>query len=521
MNKIDGEIGVNNIKKKGKVYLVGAGPGDPGLLTINGKEAIKEGDCIIYDHLVNEDLLSFARDDAEKIYVGKEGGIHTLTQGEINRLIVEKAREGKIVVRLKGGDPFIFGRGGEEALEIAEAGIPFEVIPGITSAIAVPAYAGIPLTHRDYNSTVAFVTGQERPEKDRSMIDWKALATGIGTLVFLMGMKNISEIASRLIQNGRDPSTPCAIIRWGTLWRQEVIISRLGDIDSLVAKKKILPPSVIVIGDVVSLREKLKWFEMRPLMGRRILVTRAEHQSEDLIKLLRNHGAEAIAFPTIDIVPPENWEGFDNALNSIKIYDWIIFTSVNGVNSFFQRLNYLKIDIRELKGIKIGAIGPKTAETIEKMGIHVDILPGKYMAEGIIEDIGCQPLQGVRFLLPRSDKSREILPEELRKRGALVDEVIAYRIVIPSRKRDGVLSLLYGHEIDAVTFTSPSTFSNFVEIVGHEKLKEVLDGVKIACIGPVTAKRVMEFGIEPDIMPDRYTIEGLAQAIIDYYTNIK
>ncbi len=507
----------SRLPSQGKVYLVGTGPGDLGLLTIKGKELIEDADCLVFDYLVGSGILELAKEDAEKIYVGKKSSNHTLPQPEINSLLIQKAREGKVVVRLKGGDPFIFGRGGEEAVELADAGIPFEVIPGVTSAIAAPAYAGIPLTHRDHNSTVAFVTGQEDPTKEESRIDWDAISTGIGTLVFLMGIKNLPSIASQLLSHGRDPATPSAIIRWGTTPQQEVLSARLDEISDLAAQKGIDPPAILVVGGVVDLRERLEWFERKPLFGRKIVVTRARHQASRMVQLLRDQGAEAISFPTIEIRPPEKWDAMDRAIDDVAQYDWIIFTSTNGVNSFMGRLLQRNKDIRELKGIRIGSIGTSTAECIEAMGIRVDLLPEEYRAEGILEELFKEEVNGLRFLLPRAEKARDVLPEELSRRGAEVDVITAYRTVIPENRKEELIPLLETKSVDLIIFTSSSTVVHFVEMFGSEILPDLLGGVTIASIGPITAEKAKQLGIETHIMPDEYTIDGMIREIVRYY----
>ena len=350
---------------KGKVYLVGAGPGDPELLTLKGRRLLGEAEVVIYDFLAHPSLLKFISPAAETIYVGKKGGDHTLPQGDINQLIIDRAQTGKQVVRLKGGDPFIFGRGGEEAEELFKAGIPFEVVPGITSAIAVPAYAGIPLTHRRYNSSVAFITGHEDPLKDQTGLDWEKLATGVETLVFLMGYKNLPRIVERLIQNGRPPRTPAALIRWGTTPEQITVTGSLEEIVPLAEAAGLGPPAILVVGSVVELRDRLSWFERRPLFGKQIVVTRTREQASDLVVRLENLGAHCLEFPTIRLAPPSSWEELDQSIRSLSSYDWILFTSPNGVEAFFERLAALGFDLRDLKGLQIGAIGPATAEAFK------------------------------------------------------------------------------------------------------------------------------------------------------------
>jgi len=341
-----------DMKKTGKVYIIGAGPGDPGLITVKGVECLRGADVVVHDYLVGKEILRHAGKDARLVYVGKIGGRHNISQENLNRILVEEALKGNTVARLKGGDPFIFGRGGEEAEFLQKAGVPFEVVPGITSAISVPAYAGIPLTHREFTSTLAFVTGHEDPDKSESRIDWKKIST-IETIVFLMGVRNLSGITSNLMENGRDPDTPVALIRWGTTPEQETLTGKLGDIAALVEEKKFSPPAVFVVGDVVGLRERLGWFEKKPLFGKGIVITRPEEQSEEFAALLRDEGAKVISFPTIRIMPPEDYNDLDRAIKDIDKYHWVVFTSANGVKFFFERFCKLRNDIRDLKGVKI------------------------------------------------------------------------------------------------------------------------------------------------------------------------
>jgi uroporphyrinogen III methyltransferase / synthase len=505
--------------KTGKVYIVGAGPGDPGLITVKGLACLRKADVVVYDYLANEGFLDVLKDGTEKIYVGKKGGAHTLPQEAINALLVEKARAGKNVCRLKGGDPFIFGRGGEEAETLAAAAIPFEVVPGVTSAIAVPAYAGIPLTHRNFTSTVAFITGHEDPTQETSKISWEKIATGAGTLVFLMGVENIELIAEELIRNGRSPQTPVAVIRWGTLPGQETLVGPLADIAALAEKRKMKPPAIIVVGEVVGLREKLNWFETLPLFGKKILVTRTREQAGDLSRRLQELGAMAIEFPTLEIIPPASWDEVDHCLPRLREYNYIIFTSVNGVRSFVERILARGGDIRDLQGPRICAIGPKTAETLEEMKVKVDFVPPEYRAEAIFQELTKENLKGKRILIPRAKAAREILPEELRKAGARVEVVAVYQTVAPGEGGQRVLDLLQAREIAAITFTSSSTVVNFFERIGRERARGLLGGVAVASIGPITAERAMSFGIETTVMPKEYTIPALVGALAEYFKN--
>ena len=503
---------------KGMVYLVGAGPGDPGLLTLKAKRCIENADVIIYDNLANRIFLDYAKENAERIYVGKEGGKHTLSQDKINDLIVHKAEQGLSVVRLKGGDPFIFGRGGEEAQVLVQAGVPFEVIPGVTSAIAVPAYAGIPLTHREHTSTVAFITGHEDPTKESSDIAWDKLATGAGTLVFLMGVGNLEKIALRLMEHGRAPETPVAVIRKGTVPEQRTVTGSLQDISDIAEKEKIRAPAVIVVGDVVHLRKELNWFEEKPLFGKRIIVTRAREQASGFLSALSEMGAECLEFPTIKVIPPESWEGLDRGIGNTETYHWLIFTSVNGVKYFFDRLETLNRDVRDLKGVKIAAIGPATAEAVKSKGLRIDLIPEEYRAESVVEAFRKEGIQGKRVLLPRALEAREVLPQELEKLGAVVDVVEAYRTVKPEEDREAVMALLRQGDIHMVTFTSSSTVSNFMDMFQGVPVLEWMEKTAVACIGPVTAKRAEDQGLKVSLVAPEYTIPSFTRAIVDFFS---
>jgi len=501
-------------KRTGKVYIIGAGPGDPGLITMKGLQCIQEADVLIYDHLVSEELLSYARNPVRLIYAGKQGGDHTLSQDEINRSLVEEALQGKIVARVKGGDPFIFGRGGEEAEVLANAGIPFEVVPGVTSAIAVPSYAGIPLTHRGYTSTLAFVTGHEDPTKGKSDIDWKALA-GIGTLVFLMGVKNLPKIVTSLIAHGKDPETPAALIRWGTTPDQETLTGTLANIVQQSEEKRFLPPSIFVVGKVIDLRGPLDWFEQKPLFGRGVVITRPEAQAEEMRRLLRQQGARAIPFPTIRILPPESRQELDQALDRLESYHWIIFTSANGVRFFLDRLKETGRDIRDLKGIRICTIGPATASILDKMGIRVDLIPDSYISESVVKAFEKQDIQGRKILLPRAETARDVIPEGLTRLGAAVDVVTVYRTVASEQRKEDLEPILDAGKVDVITFTSPSTVMHFLEIMGKDF--GLPPQIKIACIGPITAAAVRKAGWPVDILREEFTIPGLVDAITEYY----
>ena len=503
----------------GKVYLIGAGPGDPGLFTLRGVRCLQQADVVVYDYLANPHLLSYVKPGAELIYVGKKGGeADPTSQEKIGRLLIEKALSGKVVARLKGGDPFIFGRGGEEGEELFQAGIPFEVVPGVTSAIAVPAYAGIPLTHRDYASTVAFLTGHEDPSKEDSTIPWEKVATGIDTLVFLMGVGNLPRIVERLVTHGRAIDTPAAVIQWGTKPEQETVIGTLDTIAGLVEERGLGPPAILVVGEVVRLRERLSWFERRPLLGKRILVTRAREQARDFVELLEAQGAEVVEFPLIEFMPPETWGPLDKAIKRLETYRWVIFTSANGVAAFFLRLGALRQDARRLGVAKICAIGPATAEALERHSIIPNVVPKEFRAEGIIEAFKHYDLREARILLPRAEAARDLLPKELEELGATVEVVPAYRTLRADADREMLKQLFQDRKIDLVTFTSSSTVTAFMELLGTEDLKALLEGVRTACIGPITAATAEGFGVSVDIQPKQYTIPALAEAVLHYYS---
>ena len=494
----------------GKVYLVGAGPGDPGLLTLKGKAALEHADCVVYDYLANDGLLSFARPESEKICVGKHGGERKISQEEINQLLITKAHEGKTVCRLKGGDPYVFGRGGEEAQELVKADVPFEVVPGVSSGHAVPAYAGIPVTHRDFASAVTFVTGNEDPTQKEQDIDWSQLATYRGTLVVFMGVKKLASITHALIAHGRDPQTPAALIRWGTRAAQEVFVGTLTDLPSKTAGVK--PPAIIIVGDVVKLREQLNWFERLPLFGKRIAITRTREQAGALRDELVALGAEVVEIPTIEIRPPASWEPLDDAIRRLPEFDYLLATSANGVRNFLARLEACGRDVRDLKGLTIGAIGPATAAEFAKSGIRVDLMPREYRAEGLLEALKECDLQGKAFLIPRAKVARDVVPRSLQEKGARVEVVEAYETVVPRLAPEELARLLTPPPA-MITFTSSSTASNFVRLVGEEQIAEVLRGVAIASIGPITSQTVRKLGLSVAIEASESTIPGLMRAI--------
>jgi uroporphyrinogen III methyltransferase / synthase len=505
--------------QKGKVYLIGAGPGDPGLITVKGRECIAMADVILYDHLANEELLSFASPEAELIYAGKVGGAHNREQGQINELLVEKALAGKVVARLKGGDPFVFGRGGEECEALVNAGITFEVVPGVTAGIGAPACAGIPLTHRNITTSVAFVTGHEHPGKESSEIDWERLSLGSGTVVFYMGMKNLPQIAENLMAHGRSPETPVALIRWGTRPEQEVLIGTLADIAEKAAGASFRPPAITVVGDVVRLRERLRWFDNRPLSGKGVLVTRAAEQAGEFSGMLAALGARVYECPTISIVPPEDYTGLDQAIASLGSFHWLIFTSVNAVNYFFARLAALGLDTRAIGGGKVCAVGPKTAAALQPFGVRADLVPDDFKAEGVIAAFREMDVKGMRFLFPRGERAGDVIPAGLAELGGEVAAPVAYCNVIPHYLPDPVMQALEERKIDCVTFTSSSTVENLCIMLGESRFLHLLNGTAVAAIGPVTARSCRDLELEVHIEPKEYTLEAMTEAIAEYFAD--
>jgi len=518
---------------KPTVYLTGAGPGDAKLITVKGLELIKRADCIIYDYLVNPDLLKFARGDCKLIYVGKKAAAHTLPQDKINHLLVKQARLHNVVVRLKGGDPFIFGRGAEEALYLKRNKIVFEIVPGVTSAIAVAAYAGIPLTVRSENSTVGFITGNEDPAKKDSNINWAALSKALGTMVFLMGIGNLAKIVQKLIASGKLPNTPVAIIRWGTTAKQETITGNLKNIARLAQKNKIAPPAIIVVGEVVRLRKDLNWFEKRPLLGKRIVVTRAREQASALSEKLIDLSAEVIEIPVIKIVPLK----VDKQLREVfleKEYDWIFFTSQNGVGEFARFLNRTGKDSRIFGKAKVCAIGSETAKSLAGMGIKPDYVPKDFCTEAILEYFKSprSPLckrrdaggikDKMNALILRAKQARDVLPEGLKRLGFKVKVIDLYDTLAEKESAKLIHKILRRPAVGGtpqddprvhwVTFASSSSVKNFVELLGQD-YRRLLKGVSLISIGPVTSATIREYGLKVNQEAKVYTIEGLVEAI--------
>ncbi|HTT77920.1 MAG TPA: uroporphyrinogen-III C-methyltransferase [Candidatus Binataceae bacterium] len=514
---------MSSLRKSGRVFLAGAGPGDPDLITLRGAELIRTADVIIYDNLVAYAALQLARDDAELIFAGKKGGAAgNVPQPEINRLLIEHAQRGRRVVRLKGGDPFIFGRGGEEAEALRAAGIEYEIVPGVTSAIAVPAFAGIPLTHRDHGSFVTILTGHLDPAKDvEAAIPWTGLAQaaeGRGTLVILMGTAQLRDNLDHLINRGMPPTTPAAAIQWGTTASQRSVAGTLANLAAKATQAGLGAPAVIVVGECAALGDQLGWYERMPLFGRRIIVTRAAGEAPGLIERLRSLGAEAIGVPVIATAPPSSYALLDRAIAGLGSFDWIIFTSAKGVEAFMQRLRTLRRDIRELGNAAIAAIGPATAARVANYALTVAAMPTEYRAERLIDALTPQRIKGVRILIPRAETAREVLPEMLRAAGA--SEVVvapAYSTIRPKAKAsDHLRSLLDAAPIDLVTFTSPSTVKNWIELAGSAGKK-----FKAAVIGPITAEAARAHGLDVAVEALTYTVDGLVAAIEKHYIDGK
>jgi uroporphyrinogen III methyltransferase / synthase len=501
--------------KKGIVYFVGAGPGDRGLITVKGSKLLSLAEVILYDNLINTGLLDICSPFAEKISVGKTGGEPSLTQEEINCILLEKAQDGKCVVRLKGGDPFLFGRGGEEAQALYQAGIPFQIVPGVPSAIAVPAYAGIPVTDRRYASSVAFITGHEAQSKESSSLAWPETAHAADTLVFLMGMRNLSLIVEQLIYHGREPETPAAVIQRGTLGTQKVVDGTLDSICIRVQQHVLKPPGILIVGDVVRLRQELRWFEYLPLFGKRIIITRELQEQNPLSEILEQNGAEIVLLPTIAVLPPDSYQSLDEAIAQLPQFQWVIFTSSNGVRFFMDRMLCSGKDIRALSSHSIAAIGSGTARTLNSFYIQADLIPDEFSAEGVVSSFTQQNITGVKVLIPRAQKTRDVLDLGLR---ALNNEVLAvpvYKTVIPPELQyaETFKSL---HPGDCIVFTSSSTVHNFFDSVPSGVLPELRDMV-MACIGPITEGSLRKRGFNAHIVPEKYDFVSLAEAIIKFY----
>ena len=499
----------------GSVWLVGAGPGDPGLLTLLAAKALGEADVIVYDRLATPALLRVARPEAETIFVGKSSAGHTMVQAEINDLLVRKAKEGKMVVRLKGGDPFLFGRGGEEAQALAAHGIEFEVVPGITAATAVPCYAGIPVTQRGITSSLSIVTGHEDPSKEESSIAWDKIATGADTLVFLMAVENLEQIVERLLACGRAPATPAALIQDGTGPSQKTIVGTLADIATQARESLVVPPAIFLVGNVVSMRNSLRWFDNRPLFGKRVLVTRAEPQASRLSELLEDHGAHAVEVPTITIQLLSDYSELHDAILSLSEYSWVIFTSTNGVEAFFDQLAHLRLDARQFGDVKVCAIGPATAQTLRQRALIPDYVPAKFVSEAIVEGLAEERIAGSRILVPRAAGARPDLVEGLERLGATVHEIATYRTLPAPEMEDATRRMLLEGQIDITTFTSSSTVRNFASMLGNEW--GAVATTTVACIGPITAAAAADYGLRVDIVAEEFTIPGLVQSLANHF----
>lgn len=505
----------NEPKKTGKAYLVGAGPGDPGLLTIKGRQLLSKAEVVIYDRLASPRILSYAPSNAEFIYVGKTAGRHAVSQENINALIVKKVKENRMVVRLKGGDPFIFGRGGEEAEVLAEEGISFEIVPGVSSSIAAPAYAGIPLTHRAHAACVTLITGHRKFGVDEIDVNWKGLAKSNGTLVFLMGMTNLSNIVSQLTQHGMSSDTPAAVVQWGTTARQKTVTGKLSDIVQRVKDAGVTSPAVIVVGTVVGLRDTISWFEKRPLFGRRILVTRSREQASQLVEMLEERGAECIELPAISISPVRDSMTVVRIKSVVPKLHWIVFTSVNAVKCFFELCFENGMDMRAFSQVRFAVIGSGTADALSEYHLKADLIPDVFDAEGLVEAFKGCGVKDRHILIPKAEKTRDVLLKGLQDLGAIVEAVTVYKNVMPELAEDVLDTLSDG--VDVVTFTSSSTVRNLVTLLPLHLKEKLIAGAKAACIGPITAQTAREMEFDVAIQPDSATIPALVQAIERFF----
>lgn len=505
---------VRAMKPKGAVYLVGAGPGDAGLLTLRGAELLQRADVVVYDVLVNPELLQLAPPGAELISRGKRATAEAMPQEELNALLVTRARDGKQVVRLKGGDPYIFGRGGEEAEALAAAGIPFEVVPGVSSIVAAPNYAGIPLTHREHCSSFTVLTGHEVPGKEDTDLDFEQIARIPGTKVILMGLKRLGELTQTLIARGMSPDTPVAIVRWGTTGRQQSIEGTLATIAGLATEKNIFAPAITVIGDVVKLRKKLNWFERLPLFGQRIVVTRSREQAGRLSRELQERGADVLEIPTIKIAPPGDLKQIVDALLELNSYDWLIFTSPNGVSTFFEYFFKRFADMRDLGGARIAAVGPGTAARLKELHLQIDVMPEEALASKVAEALAeFEALDNLKLCLLRAEVANPDLPRALEEMGAIVDDIACYRTVAETEDPAGNGNQLMKHGADWITFTSASTVEHFHERFNLPQLLEKFPETKLASIGPETSRALAALGLEPAVEAREHTIDGLVGAI--------
>jgi uroporphyrinogen III methyltransferase/synthase len=502
------------MKHAGIVYLVGAGPGDAGLLTLRGAELLARADVVVYDALVNPELLRLAPKGAEIIFGGKRGKDHAIPQAELNQLLITKARAGKTVVRLKGGDPYVFGRGGEEAEELADAHVPFEVVPGVSSFVAVPNYAGVPLTHRDFSSRITLITGHEDPAKEASAIDWPQVARTPGTKVIMMGTDRIGQIAETLVSQGMAPSTPVVMVRWGTTGRQRAIEGTLATIAKVAEHEKISPPTVAVIGEVAKLRAKLNWFERRPLFGQRIVVTRTREQASVLSHQLHELGAEVLEIPTIKFEPPDARDSLVDALLELNSYDWLVFTSPNGVTSFFEYFFRRFHDMRDIGGARIAAVGPATANKLKELHLQVDLMPDEALAANIAEEFAeFETIENLKICLFRAEVANRELPEALEELGAIVDDIACYKTVPETEDVTGAAAKLSEGGADWLTFTSGSTVEHFHARFDLPALLKKFPQLKTATIGPETSKALAALGLAPTVEAKEHSIGGLVKAL--------
>ncbi len=501
------------------IYLVGAGPGDPELLTLKGKKILKTADVIVYDALINKKLLRFCKESAKLIYVGKNPGKKEITQNEINKKLIYYARRKKTVARLKGGDPFIFGRGGEEAEAMAKAGLTIEVVPGVSSISSVPAYSGVPLTHREYNSSFTVITGHENPFKQDPRLNWKAISEQ-DTLVFVMALKNISRIMKKLIKEKVPKATPAMVISWGTIPEQRSVTATVGSIsDMVLSDPSIKSPSIILVGKIVKLKKQINWYEKKPLFGKNIVITRAEDQALGLYDLLSSYGANITEFPTIKTIPVVSYREVDRAVRNIGKFDYVIFTSVNGVKYFLSRVFYKKLDARAFSGAKIIAIGEKTDQALKNYGLSSDIVPSEYTAEGIIASLKPSDIEGRSFLIPRAMVARDALPKTLRKLKGKVTVVSCYQTVIPRIKpavKKEFIEMLRSDAVSVITFLSSSSVTNLLKILGRDS--KYLNSTELASIGPITSGTLLSSGLKPAVTAEKHTVEGLVAGLLEHFS---
>lgn len=502
------------------IYLVGAGPGDPELLTLKGKKILKTADVIVYDALINKKLLSFCKGSAKLIYVGKNPGKKEITQKEINKKLIYYARRKKTVARLKGGDPFIFGRGGEEAEAMAKAGLTIEVVPGVSSISSVPAYSGVPLTHRTYNSSFTVITGHKNPFKPDPRLNWKAISEQ-DTLVFVMALKNISRIMKKLIKEKVPKDTPAMVISWGTIPEQRSVTATVGSIsDMVLSDPSIKSPSIILVGKIVKLKKQINWYEKKPLFGKNIVITRAEDQALEFYDLLSSYGANITEFPTIETIPVLSYKEVDRAVRNIGNFDYVIFTSVNGVRYFLSRVFYNKLDARAFFGTKIIAIGEKTYQALKNHGLSSDIVPSEYTAEGIMASLKASDIEGRSFLIPRAAVARDALPRTLRKLKGKVTVVSCYKTVMPRIKpavKKELIDMLRSGQVSVITFLSSSSVTNLLKILGRDS--KYLNSTELASIGPITSSTLLSSGLKPAVTAEKHTVEGLVARLLEHFSS--